>query len=160
MSTHKTTLKNLNIENLFSSKDCKPQSNGKLDINTLFKNNIDDSFVFDSDILLNGVRKRKLKLEDTHADIFKGCCRTITSANEAGITDIFYEVPADVIECIDYDPKVCMKYVKDKLNEHNISSLIIEKSKTKMFITWKDLEKRLADKKKLDNINTSSVFDE
>ena len=163
MTERNSILKNFNIENLFSSNESKPYTNGKLDINTLFKNNLQDSnFVFDSDTLLNGVRKRKVKLEDTHIDIFKGCCRTITSANDTGITDIFYEVPENIIECIDYDPKICMKFIKEKLNEHNISSLIIKKSRTKMFITWKDLEKKLAEKEeneKTNNINTMSAFE-
>ncbi len=163
MSGHKTPLKSFNIENLFSSNESKPHTNGKLDINTLFKNNSENiNFVFDSDILLNGARKRKVKLEDTHIDIFKGCCRTITEANDSGVTDIFYEVPLNIIECIDYDSKTCMKYVKEKLNEHNISSLIIKNSKTKMFITWKDLEKKLAEKEKYKNtigINTISAVE-
>lgn len=146
MNTNKT-LKSFSIENLFSLNDVKPHTNGKLDINTLFKNNSDNTnntnIEFDSDALLNGIRKRKVKLVDTHAEIFNGCCRTITSANDVGITDIFYDVPENIIECTDYDPKVCMKYIKEKLAEHEISSLIIKKSRTKIFITWKNLEEKL-----------------
>ena len=142
MSKNKNQLKDLNIEALFSSKDSKPHSDGNLDIKTLFSSG-DDNFIFDSNLLLDNSRKRKAKLEETHLNIFKGCCKTIMSANESGITDIFYDVPENVIECIDYDPKICTKYVREKLLEHNINSLIMTKSKTKIFITWKDLEEKI-----------------
>lgn len=139
-------LKNLNIETFFSSKDTKPHSNGKLDINTLFSSNSDNNFVFDADLLLEGSRRRKNKLDETQETIFKSCCRTIMTANESGITDIFYDVPEHIIECVDYDPKICLKFLKEKLSEHKIDSLIIKKSKTKIFITWNDLENKLNNK--------------
>ena len=135
-------LKKLNIENLFSSKESIPHANGKIDINTLFSDN-NDNFVFDSNMLLNNAKKRKIQLEETHSKIFNSCCRTIMLANESGITDIFFDVPDNILECIDYDPKICTKYIKEKLLEHEIKSLIIKKSKTKMFITWKNLEEKL-----------------
>ncbi len=163
MSKNNSSLKNFNIENLFSGSVSKPHTNGKLDINTLFKNNIQDAdFVADPDVLLNGARQRKLKLEDVHEDIFRGCWRAIIEANSSGLIDIFYDVPENIIECIDYDSKNCMKYIKSKLSEQCIQSLIISKSKTQMFITWEDLEKRLIEKEKKQNysdINTLSAFE-
>lgn len=163
----KSSFKDFNIENLFSSHNSKPHTKGKLDINTLFKNAVGDNthVIVDSDILLNGVRKRKLKLEDINEDIFMGCWRTITEANDSGITDIYYDVPENIVECIDYNPKKCMTGIKDKLSEQCIQSIIIKGSKTKMFITWEDLEKRRLEKAKKEaekensDINSMSAFE-
>lgn len=168
MSTKTKILKNLNIETLFSTNNNKPHTNGKLDINTLFKSNNDNQeMLIDPDSLLNGMRKRQLKLEEIHGQLFKNCWKTIMEANDTGITDIFYEVPEHIIECINYDPKKCMKFIKEKLSEQCIQSVIIKnknknKLETSMFITWVDLEKRLkekSEKDKTEKINTSSVFD-
>lgn len=151
-------LKSLNIENLFGIGNSKPHTNGKLDINTLFRkktNNVD--YAFDSDILLNSVRKRKSKLSETYANIYKGCCEIITNASNAGVTDIFFEVPENVIECTDYVSHDCLKFIKDKLSNQHISTKIL--SKKKIFITWHDLEEKMAQReeelKKLEDIDTT-----
>jgi hypothetical protein len=162
-----TALNKLNIENLFSSSNSKPHINGKLDINTLFKSNTNDTdFIPDPDVLLNRNRQIKLKLEDVHEDLFRKCWRTITEANDAGQTDIFYDVPENIIECSNYNPKNCVKFIKNKLSQDLcIQSTTISKSRTKMFITWIDLEKRLKEKEEKENlkntigINSMSAFE-
>lgn len=157
-------LKYLNIENLFSNGPSKPLTNGKLDIETLFekKSNKNEN-KFDSDMLLNGSRKRKIKLEDTYSDIYKSCCDIIKSANDSGITDVFYQVPQHIVECPDYDSFDCMIYIKKKLLDEKISSFILPKSKIKMFITWANLEKKLSQRNenlnKIENLNTGNYFD-
>lgn len=155
MSDKNKSLKNFSIENLFSTNNTKPHTQGKLDINTLFKNNTkSNNLPVDATILLNRSHKRKLKLDDVHKEVFNSCWRTINEANDAGFTDIFYSVPEHMIDCIDYDPLNCVKYIKSRLAEECISSIRIKKSNTKMFITWEDLEKRL--KEKADKNNNSS----
>lgn len=156
----RNNLKSLNIENLFTTGTNKPHTNGKLDVNTLFKNNPQNSeFTFSADSLLNGVRKRRTQLENTHDDIFKGCWSIISSANEAGLTDIIYEVPQNVVECTDYDSLECLKFIKKKLFDERISTHIIPKSRTKIFITWKDIEQKLKERDeeiaRLESINMS-----
>lgn len=142
-NSHK--LKSLNIANLFGGDGNAPHTNGKLDINTLFiKKNSVTEFSFDSDILLKGVRKRKLKVTETHANIYKGCCEIVTTASGTGATDIIYEVPDHVIECTDYDPYECLKFIKEKLMEQNISTHIL--TRKKIFITWHDLEEKINQK--------------
>ncbi len=151
-------LKSLNIENLFYSGSSKPHTNGKLDINTLFKKKSQDSdFSFDSDILLNGVRKRKNKLSEVYANYYKGCCERVTMASNAGVTDIFYEVPDNIIECTDYVSLDCLKYIKERLRDQYISTKIV--SKKKIFITWYDLEEKIAQRdeelKKIEEIGST-----
>lgn len=136
-------LEKINIENLFSSANGnRPYTNGRLDINTLFKNKSNNKdFKFDSDFLLNDVRKRKEKLSDTYMNIYKLCCDKIVSANSVGITDIIYEAPHFVPECTLYNTKECLKFIREKLDEEKISCLML--SKTKIFITWHDLEEKI-----------------
>jgi hypothetical protein len=138
----------LNIENLFSSKGgVKPHTNGKLDINTLFKKceKVNDNFVFDSEILLESIKIKKQKILDCHLSIFKTCCESIISANSSGITDIIHEIPEHVPDVLDFNSKKCLVFIKNKLREQKISSTLL--TNTRIFITWNDLEEKInADK--------------
>ena len=136
----------LNLDNLFPSKDgSRCSTNGKLDINTLFGHNNAQNFTFDSNILLEGIKRKKEKLEECHKNIFKSCCKFIMSANKLDMTDIIFEVPIYISECQLYNSYNCLLYIKEKLKEHNISSVI--HSKVKIFITWNDIEEKLSKKK-------------
>lgn len=155
--SNKHSLKHINIENLFGTDTKTSCTNGKLDINTLFKKPDNDvNFEFDSDVLLKGIRQRKKKLKETYANFYKNCCEIITKASDAGMTDLLFEIPNNVIDCIDYSPYDCLIFIKEKLALQCISSHI--KSKRKLFITWYELEKKLYKKnkelEKIENINT------
>lgn len=150
-------LKSINIENLFGGDTGITQKKSKLDINTLFKKNeTDEDYQFCSDVLLKGVKQRKKKLIETHSNIYKTCCDIITKASDAGMTDILFEVPDNVFDCIDYSPHECLLYIRDKLIEQHISTCI--RPNKKMFITWHSLEKRLTQRddehNKIEEINT------
>jgi len=137
-------LQKLNIENLFSSKaGNKPHTNGKLDINTLFKKceKINNKFVFDSEVLLESIKLKKQKIADCHLSIFKTCCESIITANSSGITDIIHEIPEHVPDVLDFDAKKCLSFIKDKLQEQKISCLIL--TQTRIFITWNNLEEKI-----------------
>lgn len=141
---NKCNLANINIENMFGSETKVLCTNGKLDINTLFKYTDDDECTnveFDPNILLKGINKRKKKLNKTYAEFYKSCCDTIIKASEAGMTDILFEVPTHVIDCTDYVSYDCLVYIKEKLTDQHISTHI--KSKKTIFITWHNLEKKL-----------------
>jgi hypothetical protein len=140
----KNGLDRLNIENLFSCENSKPITNGKLDINTLFKKNIitENEVIFSSEILLNNIIKKKKKIKETYTIMYKSCCDKIISANAVGITDIIYEIPSTVQKCIDYNSYDCLILIKDKLQEQHMLSTII--SPNKIFITWNDIEKKLS----------------
>ena len=143
----KSETSKLNIENLFcaNKNKVKPKTNGKLDIHTLFKlPDTEKDFEFNSDCLLDGIKKKKEKLNNTYFNIYKICCNTIISANNSETTDIEFKVPYYVPECIDYDTLGCLCYIQDKLQEQEISTYLI--SRTKMFITWNNLEEKLKEK--------------
>jgi hypothetical protein len=139
---HIQNLRSINLENLLGNNETSQHTYGKLDLNSLYKTGKNSEHVFDSEVLLNGVKKKKAKITQTYNDIYKGCCKIIVNACDAGISDIVYEVPEYVLNCLDYDSKECLKFIKQKLLEQNISGLII--SSKKIFITWFNLESKLS----------------
>lgn len=137
-------LEKLNIVNLFTKKGGKkPHTNGKLDINTLFKKKINniENYLFDPHSLLDNIIEKRKKLNFCYMKIYELCCDKIKSANNLGMTDTFYDIPAFVIECTDYDKNDCIEIIQKKLTENKITSLKI--SCTQIFITWFELEKKL-----------------
>ena len=158
-------LEKLNIQNLFTiGEDTKPYIDGKLDINTLFCDNMKNNkdYKFNSSVLLNGVKKRRQKMKEYCSETFKTCCDTIVSANNSGLTDIIYEIPETVPDCLDYKPNECLNFIEQKLKEQKIGTLTL--SKTKIFITWNNLEekikqseKELTDTEKIGSINSERI---
>ena len=136
-------LENLNIETLFTTgEENKPHTNGKLDINTLFCDNMKNKdYKFNSQILLEGVKKRRQKMNEYCLETYKTCCDTIVSANNSGLTDIIYEIPEFVPYCVEYKSTECLKIIEQKLKEEKITCLLL--TKTKLFITWNNLEEKL-----------------
>ena len=137
-------LENLNIENLFTTNyGNKPHTDGKLDINTLFRNNSKNSknYSFDSQVLLDGVKKRRQKVKECYSSTYKTCCETIISANNSGLTDIIFEIPEIIPDCLDFIPYECLKYIEEKLKEQKVACLIL--SKIRIFITWNNIEEKI-----------------
>lgn len=139
----KKELEKLNIENLFATDDNRlSHCNGNLDINTLFGDIVKiENYEFDSQILLDGIFKKRQKLNECYTQSYKNCCETIISANNVGLTDIIYDVPKFMPDCIDYVSLNCLKFIEKKLHEQKIS--ILPLSQTKMFITWINLEEKI-----------------
>lgn len=132
----------LNIVNLFSTQSGNaPHTNGKLDINTLFGKNINskDEFIFDSNMLLNNAKKRKQQLDDCYFSHYKSCCDNITSASNDGRDNVIVSIPEIDHSCIGYNSLDCLKLIEDKLQEQSIECARIKNSKTKIFVTWKEL---------------------
>lgn len=154
-------LEKLNIENLFTTgEDNRPHTDGKLDINTLFCDNVKNKdYKFNSQVLLDGVKKRRQKMKEYCVETYKTCCDTIISANNSGLTDIIYEIPEFVPDCLDYKSIGCLKYIEEKLKEQKISCLIL--TNIKMFITWNKLEEKLekcdVDEEKVRSINSEKI---
>lgn len=134
----------LNIQDLFGKFDHNYSSSGRIDLESLFrKHTPSDEYRFDSTILLETVKKRKQKFKKFCSELFQICCETMISANDSGLTDIIFEVPDVVPECVDYKPAECLKFINEKLKEQKLSSLLL--SKTKIFISWSNLEKKISE---------------
>lgn len=137
------TSKKLNLQTLFGSEKSHIVVNGKLDINTLFKQNIDediDTFINPEDLLIS-INKKREELEKIHIKLYKKCCNNILSANNVAITDIYYDIPYSIAGLSEYDPLICLIFIKNKLKDKFITTKIV--SKTKIFITWSSIETKL-----------------
>ena len=135
--------KKLNLQTLFGSDKSNIIINGKLDINTLFRQNIDedvDTFLNPEDLLIS-INKKKEELEKIRIKLYKKCCNTITSANSVGLTDIYYDIPFNIAGMPEYDPLICLLYIKNNLKVKHILTKIV--TKTKIFITWSTIEEKL-----------------
>jgi len=155
--SNKNSLDKLNIENLFSiGTNTKPFTNGKLDINTLFKRKAqtEEDIEFNSEILLYSINKKKEKINEVNINLYKNCCDKIVIADSSGITDIIYEIPTNIPECIGYNPFNCLKYIQNKLYSHCITSSII--TQNKIFLSWINIEKRLSNKHINNNNNKNT----
>jgi hypothetical protein len=141
----------LSINSLFGEhSDMLQTSTGGLDIKSLFLNNGINKSNFDYRMILKDIsdkKDKKIKLYDT----MKNACFTmIKQAQNNSITDIIFTVPEIVTECSEYDSKSCLYYIKCKLREQFIDSLLL--SHTQLFVTWKNIEKAVASKEKIERM--------
>lgn len=138
--TEKHNLKNINIENLFSTETNTPHTNGNLDISTLFSSKTQKNFIVDPKILLNGGIKRKRTLEECYINIYKICWDTIVQADKTGITDIIFEIP-EPVNCLGYSSTECLTIIEKNLmaiSKDGIKCVPINNKR--LFITWHGIE--------------------
>lgn len=140
-------LRKINIENLFSTTTHNSHTSGKMDINTLFshksKNNKPS---FDPKLLLNGGIKRKNMLDKCYINIYDACCDTILMADKAGVTDIVFEVPI-AENCVGYNTEESITILEKNLKKVSNNGIQCQPiTKTKLFITWHNIEKALSSK--------------
>lgn len=137
-----------NIENLFSDKKNPEKQifSGQIDIKTLFQNDDDKKYKFNSKILLDGIYEKREKLKKYYNNIYKKCCETIKSANKASFTNISYEIPK-FSECVGYNCKDCINFLKSKLEEQKLDVSSIN-SRT-IHISWENLENKINDEKRV-----------
>lgn len=139
-----TLFKNNNYNNTTpacSKRETQKNFVQNMSIDTLFRKN--DSYNFDSKILLNTVHERKKKLDECYTAIYKKCCNQITDADKLLLTHIEYDVPV-WSDYINYSCKDCIEFIKNKLEEQKLNVFVI--SKTKLYISWHDLEQKIENK--------------
>lgn len=149
---------NFSIESLFPSKNnkCVPSKKGhRLDIESLFCNtplNDEPDISFSSDILLDKIKKRrKLKLKYFY-NMLRYCYERINSADDDHITDIYFRVLESIPECKSYTSLECLEFISEKLRMQLFDTIII--NNTTMFISWKYLELKKEELKKLEKEKT------
>lgn len=131
--------KDINIENLFSTEQSIPHTNGKLDISTLFSSKRND-FTVDPKVLLNGGLKRKKTLDECYINIYKTCWETIVQADKSGITDIIFEVP-EHLSCLGYSSVECLTIIEKNLMAISKNGIKCNPlSAKRIFITWHNIE--------------------
>jgi hypothetical protein len=144
---------NFTVSKLFPDEDGTTRriGTGKLNVNTLFKNKLeeDTNKIFDSKTLLTQEKGRKKVVHSYNMNMFNVCCDKIKSANSCGVKDIVFEVMNFIPECPEYKPEKCLVFISEKLDEQHIGTVIL--SDTKIFITWKNLEEKIR-QAELDNV--------
>lgn len=131
---------NFNIATMFAPLGGTKPHNGKLDINTLFRNySTTQTHELDTQILIDAINRRKNKIKECYEGFYGLCIKTITDASELGLTDTFFEIPLMCASCIFYNSYDCLNYIKEKLNKLKIEVEII--FPTKIIINWINIEK-------------------
>jgi hypothetical protein len=143
----------INIETLFPSKDGeKTFSDGKIDINTLYQNNMfvkEYNRTFNSDILLKNIIIKRKRLRKTFVEMYNKCCSRIKKMDDIGGTDLIYKIPEQVIECPEFIHEDCLNYISKYLREQHIETKIIDKYT--IFITWHNIELKKSQIQKIDD---------
>jgi len=121
-----------------SVKETEANFSKKITVDTLFKKN--DSYDFDSRVLLNTIHERKKKLNECYTAIFKKCGEQIKATDKLLLTHIEYVIPV-WSEYHNYSCKDCIEFIKNKLTEHKLNVFVM--SKTKLYISWDDLEQKV-----------------
>jgi hypothetical protein len=142
----------LSINSLFGEHSDMLQTSASsgLDIKSLFLDSGINKSNFDYRMILKDISDKKDKKIKMYEAMKNACFTMIKQAQNNSLTDIIFTVPDIVTECSDYDSKSCLSYVKKKLREQFIDSFIL--SSTQLFITWKNIEKVIADKEKMEEI--------
>lgn len=142
----------LSINSLFGehSDMLQTSASGGLDIKSLFLDSGINKSNFDYRMILKDISDKKDKKNKMYEAMKNACFTMIKQAQNNSLTDIVFTVPDIVTECSDYDSKSCLSYVKRNLREQFIDSFIL--SSTQLFITWKNIEKVIADKEKMEEM--------
>lgn len=104
---------------------------------------------FDSHILLDVIKYKQQRLKNFNDEIYKQCCDLIIESNNKEIYDIFFVVPNFSLSCPEYDSNNCILYIMHKLQEQSL--LCKQISKTKIFISWYNIEQMLSEQIDDDN---------
>ena len=150
----KKPFEHLNIETLMPSNNHNYNRNKKLDVFTISdgkKINIEPDRDFNSADLLSTIQERRRKLRNWLVDTYNQCCLRIKEANNAGLTDILFELPEIIVENSSYRHKDAIEYISKNLRNQAIDTLILDNKK--IFITWKYIELNYS---KFDNYNNNN----
>jgi hypothetical protein len=131
---------NFSIKSLFGDDD-QLNFTGKLDINTLFKQ---DNSEFNSKILIQQKRKSKERIKKYYTQIYKNCCAIIVSANKLGCDETYFHV-CPFSDQIDYSVDECIEYIQKELEKIGFKVTILDNFIIQ--ILWKDSNEIINNKK-------------
>lgn len=142
----------MNIETLMPSNNNNyNKKTGKIDVNMISTGksiNIDPSKDFNSHNLLNNIYEKRKKKRNWLVDMYNLCCNKIKDADDAGLTDITFNLPEIILENSSYRHREALEYISKNLRDQQIDTLVIDNKS--LFVTWKYLELKLEEK--LDNV--------
>jgi hypothetical protein len=135
-------MEKLTIDKLMPGNYSSYLQKGKFDINSISKDkyiNDDPDINFNSEDLLKTIKKRREKTRAHLVISYNLCCEKIKEADEAGMTDLIFNLPNMIIMSNIYCKNIdIIRYISEKLKKQNLNTYIV--SDTKLFITWKFIE--------------------
>lgn len=110
---------------------------GNIDVVSLVGTTSQHSNFSVSQILKKKEQKRLLICEK-YDYFYNLCLEKISNANNAGMSDIIYSVPKNILSVPDYNCEMCINYISDRLILSGFNTDLL--SKNQLFITWLYLE--------------------
>lgn len=142
---------NINIESLFH---CKTRNSSRtLDVKAITQSHRP----FDTDILIETREKKRKTLLNYYVKFHDTCLKKIEIANNLGKTDLLYTITESIPNCIEYKPKECIEYIKNKLDQDFFDTYVVD-DKT-LFITWLYIEANKEKIKKDNEANNDDIYD-
>jgi hypothetical protein len=137
-------LKNITIDKLIPSNSNESQNyiKGKINLNSISKDkfiNDDPDINFNSNILLDNIKKRRMNVRTILINAYNLCYEKILEADKSGLTDMIFLIPYKM----QLNSNICtpihiLTYISNALQKELINTYIIDQ--THLFITWKFLE--------------------
>lgn len=113
---------NITVKSLFDTKNNRLKNEINFSVNSLLAPKIE--------------KRKQIKME--YKLEYKTCLSQIELVNKVGQTDFIFEVPKTKFMLPEYNSEDCINYIKDHLYDNCIDSMVL--SKTKIFVSWLDLE--------------------
>jgi hypothetical protein len=136
--------KNITIDKLIPANTNESQNyiKGKINLNSISKDtfiNDDPDINFNSNILLDNIKKRRIHIRTILINAYNLCYEKILEADKSGLTDIIFLIPYKM----QLNANICtsihiLTYISKALQKESINTYIIDH--THLFITWKFLE--------------------
>jgi len=136
--------KNITIDKLIPSNSNESQNyiKGKINLNSISKDkfiNDDPDINFNSNILLDNIKKRRIHVRTILINAYNLCYEKILEADKSGLTDMIFLIPYKM----QLNSNICtpihiLTYISNALQKELINTYIIDQ--THLFITWKFLE--------------------
>jgi hypothetical protein len=70
--------------------------------------------------------------------LYNKCLENIETVNSLNRTQLYFDVPLELFDCIEYNPVDCIEYIENKLQEQYVDTLKI--SNSSLFVSWMYVE--------------------
>ena len=115
---------NISFDTLFPAAKMS-NTNGKLDVNTLFGNTDETDITFNVDKLIERIKKRRETKLNCYMKMLKYCHTRIIDADNFQETDIIFTTIDVMPNCKEFIPRECIEYISGKLRNEHFDTLII-----------------------------------
>lgn len=116
------------------------ENKGTLDVLSLcdIKKSHDKAYNFTVENLIKRNKEKREKLLEMYIKQYTICLEKIDFQNRKNMTDLFYDVPLFIPDCIEYNYLECLDFIEIKLKSNFFD--IYRVNKNTLFISWKFIE--------------------